>query len=394
MNITLETPLRELSNPISIQKFWEKILINSYDSRHSSFRTEDNLPTWEKMISSNFRMFEFLKNLSDYYRKEKFSSKENKKEEALFFSIQMLDILKKENFNITNIFLENQKQNNGDWRYSEFIEIYLSYLHIKKEFIPNSLKEQLILETKEDKNYSSFRSVDQNIELYLNFLKVINPNDITYEWFSKNLELACEMYDEESRDIINFSSYLNFDSQKNIHEYINNFFPDKIDENKNYFYKILPSPIFVTQRFFQGSIDINLYQILSQNNLNQDNITHLTNIAKECLNIITKPTFMNLINENINVSNIETKDKQSNLILNFSTNNVKDLELFETIALRALNGVLQVSDKIKLKWTDSYYGDNELITNMDEKFIYQQYLHQTLNETLDINKQKTRKNKI
>ncbi len=309
----------------------------------------------------------------------------------------MLNILKKENLELTTILLNNHKEDNentGGWRYSEFIDMYLNYLSENKKEIPLFLKDQFLLEARENKRFSSFHEVDKDIETYFNLLNVMNSKEITNQFFKENLELYCSMVNDDTRELENYARCLNFDSQKRIYEYVNTFLPENSSEYTEYFQDLLPTPVFKTQRLYQSSIEINLYQIMFENGLNQKSSQHLNNIIKECLNVVSSDNFLRLINEDIKVFNTSVKEKAAGLKLNFSTETYEDLEKFEKIILKSLKGVVKVQDKIKLRWTDSFYGEDQLLTNMDAKFILQQYLHETLNEDLKKNETKPRKNKV
>lgn len=402
MKTLLSTPLKELDFPPYVGNFWNDNLINkfkkSYDG-YSFFSRDNNFPTWEKLMSSEQRVFELLKHLSDFNSKEKHQFKhENIKDlSSSYLSVQMLNLLSKEGLDITKVLLDNHFNdidNKGGWSYTDLFEIYLKHLDSKNESIPNSLLTKFIFDIKEEKKYASYRSVDEEIDTYFKLLKIIPQNKINYNWFSENLNLFCTIKDEETRELVNYSKHLNYDSQKQIYDYVNQHFPEKIIENKEYYLNLLSSDIFSTKRLYQGSVDINIFQLIHQCKLSQNDSSHLSNIAKHCLSVIASPEFMQLINENIAISNIHTQDNQSNLTLNFSTDSYENLEIFEKIVLRSLNGVMRVSEKIKITWSESYSGADELITNMDAKFIHQYYLYNTLSETLETNTPKPRKNKI
>ena len=80
--------------------------------------------------------------------------------------------------------------------------------------------------------------------------------------------------------------------------------------------------------------------------------------------------------------------------LQFSTENYENLKIFEDILLKSLNGVLEMHEKIKISWSESFSGEDHMITNMDAKFIAQQYLVKKLNHSLLENNINSKKNKI
>jgi hypothetical protein len=59
-----------------------------------------------------------------------------------------------------------------------------------------------------------------------------------------------------------------------------------------------------------------------------------------------------------------------------------------------LKGVLEVSKKIRLNWSESYHGEEELSTNMDAKFVHQHYMYHNLNDTLSSNETKPKRLKV
>jgi len=403
--ITFPTLLQDLKISSETKKFWNDVLLekfNKYSSSYSSFSRSDKFPNWDKLISSNFRIFDLFQKLSEYYKKEKydyankdrlFSNEDNNP----FLSLEFLELLKKDKVSMEGVFLNTliaEPENKSGWTYAEFIELHLHHLKENKQKLNKDIEKQYFTELHEHQQYYSYVSVDENINLFFSLIEVIQPNQINYNWFKEKLEFFCTIKDDDSRQIVNQAQYLNFDSQKKIYDYLVDLFPDNISENKKYFSKILPSPVFKTNRLHQGSIEINLYQILNELHLNQKDLHHLINISKECLNVVSQPSFLNLIEKDIPVSNIYSKENNSSIILNFSTNSYEDLEDFEKILLRSLNGVLKVSDKIRISWSESYSGADELITNMDSKFIHQHYLFQTLNETLSTNSNSAKKMKI
>lgn len=397
--------LQDLNISSETKKFWDDVLLEKFNksySSYSSFSRSDKLPNWDKLISSNFRVFDLFQKLSEYYKKERydFNNKDKffaKEETSTFSSIEFLELLKKDKISIDNIFLNTlvaEPENKSGWTYAEFIELHLHYLKENKQKLHTEIEKQYFLELNEHQQYYSYVSVDENINLFFSLMDVIQPNKINHTWFKEKLEFFCTIKDDDSRQLVNQAEYLNFDSQKKIYDYIVDLFPDNINEHNKYFSKILPSPVFKTSRLHQGSIEINLYQILNELHLNQKDLNHLIHISKECLNVVSQPSFLELIEKDIPVSNIYSKDNNSSVILNFSTNSYEDLEDFEKILLRSLNGVLKVSDKIRISWSESYSGADELITNMDSKFIHQHYLFQTLNETLSTNSNSAKKMKI
>ncbi len=400
MNIELNTKLKDLKLSKEILDFWNISLIGKYTQHYdgySAFSRSDKMLKLEKLIDSNCRIFEMFKKISDFYKNEEYDFKHNYIEDKSFLSIKMLDLLSKEGVEITNVLLENQSVdpgNSGGWRYTEFIELYLNYLNHKNQIIPGSLKNQFLLEIEQEKRYSSYHDVDRDVETYFNFLKVMNPKEITHDFFHKNLDIICVIINDDTRELINYRKNLNFDSQKKIFEYVLVNFPENLSKYTEYFNDLLPSPVFTAKRLYQGCVDINLYKILHENGLGEKNKQHITSVIKECLNVVSSSEFMKLIEQDIKVSNLDIRENNSKLRLNFSTESYEELERFEKILLNSIAGVIKVADKIKIRWTESFNGEDELITNMDAKFINKQYLHETLRETLQNNQNKNKRHKI
>lgn len=405
MKIDLSTPLKNIKLSKESLDFWRDKLMAKYHNRYSGYSPfstsyDRGLSSWSELVSKGKTVNDLFDILSSFHRSEnsEFNYNEVKNtESSMYLSVQMLDILRKDNIDLGKIILDkyaHEPSNSERWYYMGVFNIYLDYLNYRNETIPEILKTHFISELKDAKGYSSHRSVDEDINTYFSLLKVIPKNKITYEWFSENLDTFC-LIENENGELENACKYLNYDSQKKIHDYISDNFPSRINDNEKYYPNLLQSDVFSTKRFHQGSIDIKIFPLIQQYNLNQKDVKHLSNIAVECLNVVASDEFMKLIGENIPISNIETKDQHSNVILNFSTDTYENLEKVEKILLTALKGVLEVSHKINMSWSEDYHtGENILMTNMNAKFVHQYYMFHNLHDTLDTNNSKGKRNKI
>lgn len=404
MKINLSTPLKNINFSNEISSFWTEKLIGKYSERHESyspFSRRDKFPKWSDLIFEKKTVNKLFGHIADFYRSETFEFKDKEVkniESSMYLSIQMLDILDKNNLDISKILLEPYERdpnNYNEHRVIEFFNMYLDYLSLKNETIPKSLSTQFISELIDDKGYSSYRSIDDDVNTYFQLLKVTPKDKITYEWFLENLNIFCLIKDEDTRDLVNNAKNLNYDSQKMIHDYINNNFPQYVTENEKYYPELLDNDIFSVKRFHQSTIDIKIFPIIKKYNLNQKDVRHLSSIACECLNVIASDEFMKMIGKNIPITNIETKDHHSSVVLNFSTDTHENLEAAEKILLTALKGVFEVSQKIHLTWTEDYHtGADQIRTNMDAKFVHQYYMYHNLNDSLDTNSSKPKRNKI
>lgn len=354
------------------------------------------IPSLEKLIlhssSINYNLFELFKYVSDLHTRENYHPDVHKDA-----TIKILKALNKDGINLEQILLETKyvdPDNEAGWQYETFFNIYLKSLIDSKKEINPILLEQCLLEIETNKKYSSYQDIDSEINTFFDLLEVIPKNQITYEWFNKKLELFCTILDDESREMVNNCNLLNFDSQTKIYNYISTNFPEKISENEKYYQDLLLEDNFITKNLYQGVIKINLFKVLAQFNLKQENLQNISNIIGECLNVTASSEFMKEINENITVSNIDVKQQHNSMNLQFSTENHEDLIIFEDILLKSLNGVLKMHEKIKISWSESFSGEDHIITNMDAKFVAQQYLVQKLNHSLLENKIPNRKHKV
>lgn len=395
MNITLNTPLKEVNLSDNIKNVWNK----STDWNPTRYLSrEDGLTSLTKLINSGNRVYELFQSLAHYYKKEQFEREyehNNSKHKSL--SIEILKVLTEERLDITEIILENMKQNphnEGGWAYINFLDLYTEYLKEKKLPLNELILNQLISEKIGEKQYSSYYSIDTEIEQLFNLLNTIPQNSISYPWFSETLNMFCQAYNEDTRMLDDHSHLLNFDSQTKIYDYVKTYFSNHLEDNIKYFSDIVPQEILSVRKYHQSTIEINLYQVLRENNLTQKSFGHAKSVAIECLNIVASKEFMELIHENITVNNINHQEGLKSITLQFSTNTSEELETFEKVFSTALSGILKITEKIHLNWSDSWSGEQELITNMDAKFVHKQYLHQFLNETLELNPQKGRKNKL
>jgi hypothetical protein len=402
MKIELHTPLKNIKFSDETRKFWKEKILARFDVHHryySWFKREDKFPEWEKMISNGEKIGGLLKNIASFYRSEHGDFQYNDTpniQSSSYLSVELLDLLKKDNIDITKILLDNlnyEPKDYNDWHIRDFFSIYLDYLNNRNEKIIDKINNKFIEILAEYKRFSH-QSVDEEVANFFKLLEV-TPNDkITHEWFLNTLDFFCTIKDEETRKLVNYCKFLNYDSQKKIHSYMKQNFPNHLEENFKYYPNLLESKIFSTKRLCQGCIDINLFLLIEQYGLTHKDGRHLSNIATHCLTVVASSEFMQLIGEDITITNIENKEHQSNVILYFSTDTYENLEKAEKILLTALKGVLEVSEKIRLTWSESYHGEDELSTNMDAKFVHQYYMYHNLNDTLDSNEVKPKRPKV
>lgn len=402
MKLELNTPIKNINLSKNISIFWKEKILAKFDERHerySWFDRNDKFPEWNKLNSDGTTLGEFLTLIAKFYEKENGDFQYNGQTDinsSNYLSVQLLNILNKENIELTKILTDNynyERKDYKDWNIMDFYNIYLDYLNLKNEKISEILNNKFIEKLKEYKRYG-YRSVDDDINTYFRLLKVTPSDKINHNWFAKNLDFFCMIEDEEERKLVNQCKCLNYDSQKKIHNYIKDNFPNHVEEHAEYYPKFLESKVFSTKRFYQGSVDVNLFSLVNQYGLTNKDVHHLSNIATHCLTVIASPEFMNLIEENILITNIETKENKSSVTLNFSTDTAENLDRVEHILLAALQGVLEVSQKIHLQIADSYHGNEEVHTNMNAKFVHQYYMYHNLNNTLDTNLSKPKKPKI
>ncbi len=404
MKIDLSTPLSNIEFSNDIPNFWKEKIIARFEQRsdgYSWFKREDKFDDWKKLIANNKTVGDLLNKIAKFYRSEngQFQYDDIKNiDSSSYLSVQMLTLLNKNGIDLTEILLKNydyEPKDYKDWHILDFFNIYLDYLNIRSEKIPDILNEKFITKLEQYKKFSSHRSVDEDLNTYFQLLKVMPKEKITYDYFVDQLNFFCLIEDRESRELENHCKYLNYDSQKKIHNYIKEHFPNKIEENSQYYPELLVSDVFSTKRLHQGCIDINIFSLINQYGLTDKDSSHLSSIACECLNVVASDEFMKLIGENISISNIENKKYKSNVTLHFSTNNYEDLEIAERIILTALKAMFDISQKIRMHWSENYHtGADELSTNMNAKFVHQYYMYQNLNETLEQNDSKPKRPKI
>lgn len=401
MSITLNTDIKKINTSFEVGFFWDTKLVdkyNQYYDRYSPFAHNRNkLPVWDKI--KEMRVNEVFSKLSDFFKDEtsEFNEQNVELDPTCYQSIKMLDILSKEGVDITEILrttYQSDLENNSGWQYQEFIDLYLSYLKFKGQLFPNDLLEQFIKSTKEYYGYASNCNTDDNVSVYFKLIDRLPKAKVTYSWFAEHLDMFCSSEDDDTGQVINKHKSLNYDSQKLIYDYMGKNFPEHLVENSKYCSKLMPTNVFTSQTLQQGVININLFQIIHNNNLKQKDFNHLCNIARHCLSIVNGSEFMELIEKDIHVSQINIEKTQSNITLKFSSESPEDLEEFKTILLIALKGVLNVSEKITLNWNSFYNGEEELDTNMDAKFVLQHYLFHDLHNSLNSSKQQNKKHKL
>ena len=404
MKINLSTPLNDINFSDEVSSFWKEKILARFEQRsdgYSWFKREDKFDEWQRLISNKTTVGGLLNLIAKFYRSEngQFQYDDTKNiDSSSYLSVHMLNLLTNDKVDLNKILLDNydyEPKDYKDWHVFDFFNIYLDYLNIRSEKIPDILNEKFITKLEQYKKFSSHRSVDEDVNTYFQLLKVMPKEKITYDYFVEKLDFFCLIEDKESRELENHCKYLNYDSQKKIHNYVKEHFPNKIDENSKYYPELLVSKVFSTKRLYQGCIDINIFSLINQYGLTNKDSSHLSSIACECLNVVASDEFMKLIGENISITNIENKQHKSNVILNFSTNTYEDLEAAERIILTALKAVFDVSQKIRIHWSENYHtGADELSTNMNAKFVHQYYMYHNLNDSLDTNESKPKRPKI
>jgi hypothetical protein len=404
MKIELSTPIKNITFSDETRKFWKEKILAKFEQRnegYSWFKREDKFSEWGRMVSDGTTIGQLLTLVASFYRSENgdFQYNQSKNvDSSSYLSVQMINLLGKDKVDLTQILLDNynyEPKDYKDWHIKDFFNLYLDYLNLKEEKISDILSDTFISNLGESKKYSSHRSVDDDLSTYFQLLKVTPSEKINYDWFSKQLEFFCLIEDDDSRELENHCKYLNYDSQKKIHNYVKQHFPNNVDENSKYYPELLVSEVFSTKRLHQGCIDINIFSLIQQYGLTNKDVRHLSSIACECLNVVASDEFMKLIGENIQITNIENKEHKSSVTLNFSTDTYENLEKAEKIILTALKAVLEVSQKIRINWSENYHtGADELSTNMNAKFVHQYYMYHNLNDSLDTNSSKPKRNKI
>lgn len=401
MKINLNTDIKKLNPSFDAISFWDTKLVDKYNQYYEGYSrfaySRNKPPTWKKM--EPMRINEVFSILADFHKDEtyEFKDKDIELNPASFLSIKMLDILSKDGVDITDVLkstYQSDLENKNGWQYQEFIDLYLGYLKYKDQFFPTDLLGQFLKSIKEYYGYASNCITDDHVSTYFQLIDRLPKDQVTYSWFVEHLDMFCSSSDYETREVISKHESLNYDTQKLIYDYMENNFPEYIEENSKYYSQLMPTDIFSSKSLYQGIVDINIIQLIHNNKLKQKDFTHLCNIAKECLNVVNSSEFMDFIEKNIHVSHINIEKSQSNITLKFSSESFEDLETFKTILLTALKGVLSVSDKINLKLEDTYSGENELDTNMDAKFVHQHYLFHDLHNSLDSGKQPNKKPKL
>lgn len=390
MTIDFTTPLKNLNFTSTFISFWNDNLVTRYHQKnngsYSFFSNARKLPLWNDFQAKEnlFNLFDVLHN---FYNTEKHTFDYEKTENVShcsYLSLQIMNILSQDGLSLSSFlnqhYMTNQDKKDDRLYIDPLFELYLHHEEFNDRYISDLLKDKYIEIIHQNKKFSDFSSTNSNILCFSKLLKVIPKEKTSYEWFIKNLNEMC--FDEEMNSIDYIS--LNYESQKIIYDYIHTNFKEHIEENNNYFKNLLPNDIIFSKRLFQTSVTIDMYQFIHQNKLKQNDLDKLCDIATEALNIISTPEFMQIINQDIKISHIDTKKSLSTIEILFSTDNQENLIIFENIYLTLLESVLKVSDQIMVTWNEDYHsGENTLITNMNAQFINKHYLHSKLNNKLD-----------
>jgi hypothetical protein len=398
MNFTLETTIKNINLPKYIKEFWDRVFLqkaNNLNNGFSGFISRGDKRVFQHMEENGWRLWEIFNEVSFLYRREVEANEREKIKE--FVSLETLRILEKENITMTNVLLENNKNdplNEGGWNYPTLLNLYLADLKQKKEKVPSVILELMVKEIEKDRAISGYKVLDEELKNFIDLVS-ITEKEITYNWFSKNLQMICMVKDQQTDELEDHKKYLNFDSQKLVFNYIKDNFPLELENAKDY-YQSLFSDKFTTKEYFQGEIDINLYVILNEKNLSQKDYYHLINIAEVTMNNIQQESFMSLIGEQYNIEKLEIKKGSKNLLISYSSINKKDIEVFEKVAIKSLNGVYNIAEKIQISSTETglFSTDSEVITNLDVNLTSKQYLKEKLSDELSLNSSPTKKMKL
>lgn len=387
MTIELSTPLHQIKISNEAILLWDKTLIPILQSE-LSFSDRKILPYWSEFKSNT--VDDFLNNLSRIYNKEFFQLNNKKKLPDEYQSLKMLAMVKKDGIDFSKLYMEkfeNQISKNHNFFETPTLMMYLQFIKIQGEFLAPHLLQAIIEDKLESKKYSSYDRMDETVEMYFKLLSVTPVKNVTYDWFIQNLNSFCQ--DKQK----NMGKYLNYDNKKLIHDYIKINFPDKFDKDSFYFSELTGKNNFFIRRLHQSSIQINLFQILHDLNLGNQELHHIEEICIQTFKVVSSKKFLDLIGKNIDIENYHTDKKASCLELHFSSENPDKLKELEQVFLTALKAVLPIHEKIHIVWSEDYDGNDTINSNLNAKFLHQYYLHQKLNDELQQNSSH-KKNKI
>lgn len=390
MTINENTPLNSLSFSPEVEKCWQEQIIAKYDQKfeyHSPYENRNRLDDWKEFKTKN-TVGQLLEQLGDFRRTETYEQEYSEKHSNVisdYASVRMLNLLQSEGLPVESILINSP--NTGE-AFNVFDDVktytlYMDSLYQQNKLMPLELFNKFIAIITDEKMFSLRREIDDDINIFFRLISILPKEEITYDWVSKNLDLFCSGEGEKRGDLKNISEQLNYSSQKKIYDYIQEYFPAYVEENRQYYHDLMPSPILKTKKLHQAIIDVDLYQYIFQNELQQKDIYHLSSICIEALNVMSSPEFLSLINEDIKVSNVETKQYNKNITVYFSTETREQLEKFENIYVNTLESLLNVEDTIRISWADNDdTGENYAITNMKTDFIVKHYLFNKMNNEI------------
>lgn len=393
MTINENTPLKSLSFSPEVEKCWQEQIIAKYSQKfeyYSPYTNRKRLDDWKEFKAKN-TVGQLLEELGDFRSTETYEQEYSDKHSNIisdFASVRMLTLLEKEGLPVESILLNspNVGQEFNVFDVFDGVKTYVVYmdsLYEQNKIISQDLINRFIPLITYEKSITDRRDIDDDMNIFFRLISILPPEEITYDWVSKNLDVFCSQEGEKRGELKNISHQLNYSSQKKIYDYIQKHFPENLEDNRQYYNDLMPSPILKIKRLHQGIIEVDLYQYIFQNELQQKDRTHLSSICIEALNVMSSQEFLTLINEDIKVSNIETKDYNKKLTIYFSTDNREQLEKFETIYVNTLESLLNVEDTIHISWNEDHdSGESYAITNMKTDFIVKHYLFSKMNKEI------------
>lgn len=371
--------LSEFQFPTEVSDFWDKE-VSEYVKHKKVYLQHSligDLPLW-LIYYENSTIEDLIDLVSDIYQMDLLSNRtrlDNKDEE--FFSIKLLQLLDSDEFPVSQLLPLAYQETLNTLGFNTHgnlpkFQLYLHYV----DWTDNSISQEDYYKytTVMLKDGGSQRKMDEHIGLYFSLLKVTPQDYVTWENFIQTIETL-------AKDIN--STTLNYHSQLSIYNYTKDNFPQYLNETSNYYPNLVNKPIFVTQNLYQELIDINLFQLTYQYNLNPDKIYHLVNIVKHSLPIMAEKEFQDLINQHIQVTNTKTEDKGAIFSISFSTKTENELALFKEIVLTVLQNVLILSEEIHIEWIETYSGPHHLHTNLKPELLSKAYLYGKLNGNME-----------
>lgn len=394
---TFDTPLKNLNFSEEVANFWDQKIVEKYDlgwacETFSPFKNSQNFPRWHK-LKNNFNIYNLFDKLRGFQRDELCHLAQNPIENNDFYkelnTAKFLNLLAKNGVDIVDCIKQNQEKdpdNIDGWKYISLLELVNTYLWENKKFISDDYLNLIIKEKKETNKKSNYFQEDLKTEINLFFStwENLHPKKHNINFFIETLNVFATKYDKQSNTVLLDCLSFSYDTQKQIKNYMETHYPKYLQEYQQYYSDICKKEDFFSfNNSHQQTLNLNLYQILEQYNINEDKLHQFTNIINYVFKTIQSDTFLNMIGKDLSLINTTTiNQNKKSIVFCYSSKKKEDLEEFGKILKYSIQGILDDFNTLNYSESNDWDGKLQIITNINNEFLVKKYTVKKLeNET-------------